>query len=45
MIDVDFYPMSKSWTTNGETLEGDLESSYKLFRDLRRKGIRSHSWP
>lgn len=24
---------------------GDLAYSYGVFRDLRKKGIRSHSWP
>jgi hypothetical protein len=40
---VNFYPMNGPWQTGGE--KADLLSSYKLFRDLRRKGIRSHSWP
>lgn len=24
---------------------GDLHRSYNVFRDLRKKGIRAHSWP
>ncbi len=38
---VNFYPMNKPWHMPG----GDLVTSYRLFRDLRKKGIRTHSWP
>ena len=43
---VNFYPMNQPWglsSANGD--HGDLMTSYNLFRGLRRKGIRAHSWP
>jgi hypothetical protein len=42
-----FYPMAATWNLENADpeKEGNLASSYKLFRDLRLKGIRAHSWP
>ncbi|ORY83750.1 hypothetical protein BCR37DRAFT_378725 [Protomyces lactucae-debilis] len=44
---VKFKPMDGPWGLQHSTeeKEGNLASSYKLFRDLRAKGIRAHSWP
>jgi hypothetical protein len=43
---VNFYPMNGPWKISpNSTKDGDLFTSYNVFRDLRRKGIRSHSWP
>lgn len=41
--DVNFFPMNVPWDTQNMT--EDLANSYKLFSDLRTKGIRAHSWP
>lgn len=41
-----FYPMNGPWTLAPESEKDvDLLMSYNLFRDLRRKGIRTYSWP
>jgi hypothetical protein len=42
-----YYPLTGPWHLEGASREqvGDLQSSYKLFGTLRRKGIRAHSWP
>ncbi|KAL8917470.1 MAG: hypothetical protein Q9172_005837 [Xanthocarpia lactea] len=40
---VNYSPMNDPWG-NPQGV-GDLHRSYNVFRDLRRKGIRSHSWP
>jgi len=43
---VNFYPMNQPWGLAADSKkDGDLLTSYNLFRDLRRKGIRAHSWP
>lgn len=43
---VNFYPMNGPWAIAPDSKKyGDLLMSYNLFRDLRRKGIRAHSWP
>ncbi|TPX18562.1 uncharacterized protein E0L32_002419 [Thyridium curvatum] len=43
---VNFYPMNSPWGLSPTSKEsGDLLTSYNLFRDLRKKGIRAHSWP
>ncbi|CCG81463.1 protein of unknown function [Taphrina deformans PYCC 5710] len=42
---VDYAPMNHPWAVPGQKLNGTLASSYNVFRDLRRKGIRAHSWP
>jgi hypothetical protein len=41
---VNFAPMVKSWrdVINKDEL---LEDSYRIFTDLRKKGIRAHGWP
>ncbi|KAL3417479.1 hypothetical protein PVAG01_10489 [Phlyctema vagabunda] len=41
---VNFYPMNYAWHGKFKK-HRDLLFSYNLFRNLRRKGIRSHSWP
>lgn len=33
------------WGMLDSAVDGDLAFSYEVFRDLRKKGIRSHSWP
>ncbi|KAL8800248.1 MAG: hypothetical protein Q9182_005304 [Xanthomendoza sp. 2 TL-2023] len=40
---VNYFPMNIPWS-NPQGV-GDLHRSYNVFRDLRRKGIRAHSWP
>ncbi|ORY86140.1 hypothetical protein BCR37DRAFT_385624 [Protomyces lactucae-debilis] len=42
-----YEPLAGPWELRGRSRKevGDLGSSYKLFGDLRRKGIRAHSWP
>ncbi|KAL8847569.1 MAG: hypothetical protein Q9221_007389 [Calogaya cf. arnoldii] len=40
---VNYDPMNGPWG-NPQGV-GDLHRSYNVFRDLRRKGIRAHSWP
>jgi hypothetical protein len=40
-----FPPMNKVWDLKTPEGHGDLMTSYELFRGLRRKGIRAHSWP
>lgn len=40
---VDYDPMNEAWEHPQGV--GDLHRSYNVFRDLRRKGIRAHSWP
>lgn len=40
---VNYYPLNISWKNLDE--KDDLLSSYILFRNLRQKGIRAHSWP
>ena len=41
-----FYPMNKPWKLENAGPEvANLMTSYELFRGLRRKGIRAHSWP
>ncbi|KAI4246341.1 MAG: hypothetical protein L6R40_002009 [Gallowayella cf. fulva] len=40
---VNYAPMNAPWE-NPQGV-GDLHRSYNVFRDLRRKGIRAHSWP
>jgi hypothetical protein len=43
---VNFWPMNGPWViASTSKKDGDLLTSYNLFRDLRRKGIRAHSWP
>jgi hypothetical protein len=43
---VNFWPMNGPWhIASTSKKDGDLLTSYNLFRDLRRKGIRAHSWP
>ncbi|OAA54372.1 hypothetical protein SPI_08991 [Niveomyces insectorum RCEF 264] len=45
---VNFWPMNgqHAWKLSPtSTKDGDLLTSYNLFRDLRKKGIRAHSWP
>jgi len=43
---VNYWPLNKSWRIpSNSTEDGDLITSYNLFRNLRKKGIRSHSWP
>jgi hypothetical protein len=45
---VNFKPLAGIWGFGGgeDPLEaGSLATSYKLFMDLRSKGIRAHSWP
>ena len=34
-------PMVQYW---GDTVSGDITDSYKLFLDMRTRGIRAHSW-
>ena len=34
-------PMVKYWA---DTINGDIVDSYKLFLDMRKRGIRAHSW-
>ncbi|CAO1600433.1 hypothetical protein XANCAGTX0491_004122 [Xanthoria calcicola] len=40
---VNYEPMAGPW--NHPQGVGDLHRSYNVFRDLRIKGIRAHSWP
>ncbi|KAL9046002.1 MAG: hypothetical protein Q9214_001056 [Letrouitia sp. 1 TL-2023] len=40
---VNYNPMNGPWGSPQGV--GDLHRSYNVFRDLRRKGIRAHSWP
>lgn len=40
---VNYDPMNGPWQHPQGA--GDLHRSYNVFRDLRRKGIRAHSWP
>lgn len=44
---VKFNPMAGPWGLDSKLASevGDLAASYKLFKDLRDKGIRAHSWP
>lgn len=43
---VNFFPMNGAWAIAADSKkDGDLLTSYNVFRNLRRKGIRSHSWP
>ncbi|KAG8170110.1 hypothetical protein KVR01_000855 [Diaporthe batatas] len=35
----------RPWGDLDPAVSGDLAYSYTFFRDLRKKGIRSHSWP
>lgn len=44
-IDVFYSPMIVHWGALTPEKDGDLAYSYEVFRDLRKKGIRSHSWP
>ena len=40
---VNYDPMNGPWG-NPQGV-GDLARSYTVFKDLRSKGIRAHSWP
>ncbi|KAL9011932.1 MAG: hypothetical protein Q9173_003269 [Seirophora scorigena] len=40
---VAYDPMNEPWAHPKGV--GDLHRSYNVFRDLRKKGIRAHSWP
>ncbi|ORY86143.1 hypothetical protein BCR37DRAFT_376689 [Protomyces lactucae-debilis] len=44
---VKFNPMAAPWSLEDKhkSQVGDLSTSYKLFKDLRDRGIRAHSWP
>lgn len=43
---VNFWPMNSPWgLAPTSKKDGDLLTSYNLFRELRKKGIRTHSWP
>jgi hypothetical protein len=42
---VHMMPIWQNWKFHKENADGNLEKSLKLFNDIRRKGIASHSWP
>jgi hypothetical protein len=38
-------PVWNNWKLHKENVHGTIEQSLKLFIDMRKKGIASHSWP
>lgn len=43
---VNYWPLNSWWGIGPDSKkDGDLITSYNLFRGLRKKGIRAHSWP
>jgi hypothetical protein len=38
-------PVWANWKFQKENVDGTIAQSLKLFIDMRRRGIASHSWP
>ncbi|KAG7352087.1 hypothetical protein IV203_008135 [Nitzschia inconspicua] len=42
---VHMLPIWENWKLHKQNVGGNLEESLKLFTDIRKRGIASHSWP